>query len=167
MSTTENLRLTTAKFNFDDTGVAVEAYPDEGAEICAFYLHVALIFLDDQISSMEQIFDALGSAFSGVERLALVVKTTVLRARLIDINFLKWRRLLRAFRNVKTLLIEGEFVGELSSCFESGDGRFVLELLPKLKELSYYSLGCDAGERFTGFINARRVAGRPVTFVCR
>jgi len=68
---------------------------------------------------------------------------------------------------VKTLLVEYDLVGELSRCLESDDDEFVLGLLPELKELSYSSGGYLSGDEFNGFINARQVAGRPVTLVRR
>jgi hypothetical protein len=40
------------------------------------------------------------------------------------------------------------------------------ELLPELKELSYYSI-IDASHSFAPFINARQDSGRPVTLIRR
>jgi len=165
MGTTKNLVLTTAKFKFDDTGIIVEVYPNEEAEICAFYLDVACRYLDEQVSSMAQLFDGFSPVFSAVERLAFAYEKRMWAHSEVDRS--PWHRLLRSFRNVKTLLVEYDLVGELSRCLESDDDEFVLGLLPELKELSYSSGGYLSGDEFNGFINARQVAGRPVTLVRR
>ena len=74
------------------------------------------------------------------------------------------RRLLGSFRNVKTLRIDEGPVEELSYCLELDDGELPLELLPELHVLTYSGSG-DTGDAFNSFIDARQVAGRPVTLI--
>ena len=78
----------------------------------------------------------------------------------------EWRRLLRPFRNVKTLCIDNGLVEDLSRCLQLEDGELPLELLPELQELTYFGSG-NTGDAFTSFIDARRSAGHPVTLVRR
>ena len=73
---------------------------------------------------------------------------------------------LSLFRNLKTLRIAEGLVEELSRCLELDEldyRELSLELLPKLEELTY-SGGGNTGA-FTSFIDARRIAGRPIILV--
>jgi hypothetical protein len=83
-----------------------------------------------------------------------------------DVNRNEWRKLLRSFGNVQTLLIVKGLVEELSRCLELEDGELPLGLLPELQELTYSASG-DTGDAFTSFIDARQNAGRPVALVRR
>jgi len=161
----KDLKLTAAKFHFDDEGVVMETYPDNGAKKYSFTLYVLYNYLSGQVSSVAQIFDGFGPVFSAVEHLAFSYQTFWWSISHNEVDPAQWHRLLRSFRNVKTLLVEDDLVGELSRCLESDDQDFVLKLLPELKELSYSSEGNLAGDEFDKFINARQVAGRPVTLV--
>ena len=78
----------------------------------------------------------------------------------------KWHKLLRPFRNVKTLHIGSGLVEQLSRCLEleDEDGEPPLELLPGLQELTYSASG-TVGDAFASFISARQNAGHPVTLV--
>jgi len=164
MSTAKNLKLTTAEFLFEDSIVGLVIDPDEGSE-CSFVLRVTGLYLDEQVSFMAQIFDGFGPVFSAVEHLTFLYEKSLLYVGPNEVDPSQWHRLLRLFRNVKTLLVEDDLVRDLSRCLESDDEEFVLELLPELKELSYSSGVSLAGDEFNGFIIARQVAGRPVTLV--
>jgi len=74
----------------------------------------------------------------------------------------QWRDLLRSFSNVKTLQVDFKLVDQLSRSLRLEDGESPVELLPELKELSYHTLP-KFDDAFTAFIDARRIAGRPVT----
>jgi hypothetical protein len=78
----------------------------------------------------------------------------------------EWRRLLRPFRNVKTLWIDNGLVKDLSHSLQLEGGELPLELLPELQKLTYSGSG-NTGNGFTSFIDARRNAARPVTLVRR
>ena len=81
-----------------------------------------------------------------------------------EVDRTEWRKLLRPFRNVKTLRVGKGLFNDLSRCLELEDGEFPFELLPELQELRYFG-SSDTGGAFTSFINTRRNAGRPVTLV--
>jgi hypothetical protein len=120
--------------------------------------------LDLQVSSMAQIFDSIGQIFSMVEYLAFEYDEFYEIRHVFDRT--KWRRLLRPFCNVKTLHIDEHLVEGLSHILRVDDGEDPLELLPELRELTYFG-SSDTGEAFTSFIDARQNAGRPVTLVLR
>jgi hypothetical protein len=75
----------------------------------------------------------------------------------------EWRRLLRPFRNVKTLWIDSGLVMDLSHSLKLEGGELPLELLPKLQKLG----SGNTSNGFTSFIDTRRNAARPVTLVRR
>jgi hypothetical protein len=74
----------------------------------------------------------------------------------------EWHQLLSSFSNVKTLRIDNRLVKEVSRCLESNDGKYPLELLPELQELTCCGRG-NIGDAFTSFIHARQNAGHPIT----
>ena len=76
----------------------------------------------------------------------------------------EWRKILRSFRNVKTLRVATGLANELSRCLRLDDGELPLELLPELQELTYSGSG-NIGDAFTSFIDTRQNAGRPITVV--
>jgi hypothetical protein len=166
MSTKNNLKLTTAKFTFDNLGVTATFHTHEGARAYAFNMDVGSRYLARQVSSLAQIFDALSPVFSAVERLALAyTQNDPPSVDHDDVDRAQWRELLSSFRNVKTFLVDHGLVEEISRCLTLDGGEYQLELLPNLKELSYSS--GDAGDRFAGFIDARQAAGHCVTIVRR
>jgi hypothetical protein len=76
-----------------------------------------------------------------------------------EVDRTEWRKLLRSFSNVKTLVVARGLVKELTCCLRLDDGELPLELLPELQKLTYYgSKGV-----FTSFIDTRQNAGRSVT----
>ena len=167
VNATENLTFKTAKFEFFDQYVDVEVYPHEEAEMRALSIGVYCWHLDWQVSSAAQIFNSLRSLFSAVEHLTLEHEVHSQSSEEHDeADRTKWRQLLGSFRNVKTLRIAEGLVEELSRCLELDDGELPLELLPELQELIYVGSG-HTGEPFTSFIDARQVAGRPLTLVRR
>jgi hypothetical protein len=132
-----------------------------------YALSVAVIcrHLDWQVSSAAQISNSLSPLFSAVEHLTLdheVHSQSSEEHNQADRT--ECRRLLGSFRNVKTLRIDEGLVEELSRCLELDDGELPLELLPELQVLTYSGSG-DTGNAFNSFIDARQVAGRPVTLV--
>ncbi|KAI9510340.1 hypothetical protein F5148DRAFT_1337111 [Russula earlei] len=163
MSKAKNLRLSSTRFIFYSWGVAVMVYPYDGAKMYTLEMKVVCRHLDAQVSSVAQIFDELSPAFSAVEYFILEnAKVRPLsERRLNEVDRTQWRKLLRSFGNVKTLLVDSEFVEDLSRCLRSEDGEPTMELLPELKELSYFG---KVGA-FAGFIVARHVTGRPVNLL--
>ena len=165
MNTTENIRFDSAQFMFNDKEVNVRIYPRGRAEVNSFFINVDCWYLDWQVFSVAQISNSLSQLSSAVEHLTL---THEVHSRSSEehseVDRTEWRKLLRSFRNVKTLWIGNGLVEQLSRCLELEDRELPLELLPELHELTYSWSG-DTIDAFTSFINARRNAGRPVTIV--
>jgi hypothetical protein len=167
MNATENLTFKSAKFNFYEERVYVEVYPHEETEMYALSVAVDCWHLDWQVSSAAQISNSLSPLFSTVEHLTLEheVHSQSFEEH-NEADRAEWRQLLGSFKNVKTLRIARRLVKELSRCLELSYGELPLELLPELQELTYSGSG-NTGEPFTSFIDARQVAGRPLTLTRR
>ena len=169
MSTTENLRFNTAAVKFSDRRARVEAYY-HGETGAAFNMRIYCWHLDWQVSSMAQISNSLSQMFSAVEHLILQHEVHGRSSEEHnEVDRTEWRRLLRPFRNVKTLRIDNGLVKDLSHCLQLEGEELCLELLPELQELMYSGSrrSSDTGDGFTSFIDARRNAGHPVTLVRR
>jgi hypothetical protein len=132
----------------------------------ALNMNVGCGHLDWQVASLAQIFCALRTALSTVEDITLESRGHNTSSEWRDeADRTQWRDLLRSFCNVKTLRVRIGLVDKLARCLQSDDGESPIELLPELKELSCSPLrGINA---FTSFIDARCIAGRPVTLVRR
>jgi hypothetical protein len=145
----------------------MEVYPHEEAKTYALSIAVNCYHLDWQVSSAAQISNSLSPMFSAVEHLTLEHSVhTQSSEEHNEADPTDWRKLLRSFRNVKTLRIAEGLVKELSRCLELDDGELPLELLPELQELTYVGSG-NTGDKFTSFIDARQDAGRSITLVRR
>jgi hypothetical protein len=165
MDATENLRFDSAKFEFSRDSVYVGVCPREEAGMYALSMKVRCWHLDWQVSSVSQIFNSLGQIFSAVEHLTLEHKVHSLSSEIHnEVDRTEWRKFLKSFGNVKTLLVDDGLVKELSDSIQPDGGELPLELLPELQELRYSGSG-DADDAFTAFIDARQNAGRPVTLV--
>jgi hypothetical protein len=166
MGRTENFRFDRAEFHFYSERVYAEAYPPEtNMPLDASSITVDCCHLDWQVSSVAQIFNALGQIFSAVEHLTLTHRVhSQSSEEHNEVDRTEWRKLLRSFNNVKTLRVEDGLVRELSRCSRLEDGEHPLELLPELQELTYSGRG-NANGAFTPFIDARRNAGRPLTLI--
>ena len=168
MDTTENLRFDTAKFWFDDKLVHVEVHPPGEAMMkAAFLIFVFCWHLDWQVSSVAQIFNSLGHLFSAVEHLTFEHELHSQSSEAHnEVDRTEWRKLLRPFRNVKTLWIGNGLVEQLSRSLDLEDGELPLELLPELQELTYSGSG-NTGDAFTSFIDTRQNADRAITLFRR
>ena len=161
INATESLRFDNAKIMFKDKYIDVVMFL-RGADTFAFVVTVDCWHLDWQVSSMAQICNALGQVFSAVEHLTLQHDVhSQSSEEHNDVDRIEWRRLLRSFSNVKTLLVGDGLIEKLSRCVRL-EGDLPLELLPELQELRYPGSGA-VGDAFTSFIDDRRNAGRPVT----
>ena len=161
MNTTETSRFDSAKFVFLDGHADLKLY-SRGVdldEVYALSLTVEISHPIWQVSSMAQISNALGEAFSVVEHLALEQVDTPYP----DVDPTEWRQFFRPFNTVKTLLIAEQLVENVSRCLQLDDGEVPLELLPDLQEITYSGSGNQTGDEFTSFIDARQNAGRPIT----
>ena len=164
MNTTETLRFDNAVIMFKNKEIDVlMLFPE--ANMFAFHISVDCCHLDWQVSSAAQISNALSEVSSAVDDLTLEHEVhSQSSEEHNDVDWIEWRNLLISFRNVKTLRVEDGLVKQLSRCLQLEGGELPLELLPELKELTYFGSG-DAGDddAFTSFINARQNASRPVT----
>jgi hypothetical protein len=166
MGRAENLRFDRAKLSFYSERVYVEfKSPETNMPMSTFSINVDCWHLDWQVSSVAQIFNALGQIFSTVEHLTLEHEIQSRSSQEHnEVDRAEWRKLLRSFNNVKTLRINEGLVGELSCCLRFEDGEYTLEMLPELQELTYPE-SSNAGDAFTPFIDVRQNAGRPVTLI--
>jgi hypothetical protein len=163
---TKQLRLNSAKLGFDDTLVFLGVYPREwgGLEPCFMAVHCE--HLDLQVASLSQILNALRAVVSAVEYLTLEYSRDSIWLDRPDVpDRTQWREILRLFSNVETLSIPEDLIWELSFSLQLEDGESPMELLPKLKELSYSASDEDAGNALTTFADARRNAGHPFALV--
>ena len=167
LSTTENLRFDSARFQFGWERVYVQVYLREEAKTYALSLDVDFSHLNWQVSSVAQIFNTLNQILSPVEHLTLEHKVQRQSSQEHnEVDRTEWHKLLRSFNNVRTLSVDDGLVKELARCLQLDDGEPSLELLPELQELRYFGSG-DTGEAFTSFVQTRQNAGRPVTLIRR
>ena len=162
---TKNLRFESAELWFSGENVGVELYRHAETETCSLSFTVFCCRLDWQVFSAAQILDSLGPILSAVENLAF---ENGVHSRSFEdydeADGTEWHKLLKPFKNVKTLRIARGVVKELSSCLQLDDGEDSLVLLPKLQELRYFGRG-NTGDAFTRLIDSRQKAGCPITVV--
>ena len=167
MRTKEHLKLSNAKISFHEEDVFVTVYPREEVKMLTLYLEVGCRHLDWQVSSAAQIFTALSPVFSAVVDLTLDYREHSLSSEWHnEADHAQWREFLGSFDNVKTLRVHNGLVKELSCSLLPDDGEVPLGLLPELEVLEYSAEGDDA-DAFSAFVDARRVAGRPVSLIRR
>jgi len=164
LNAAENLRFSSATLLFNGKRISAMVYPNKEARMYALHMELGCRHLDWQVASTARIFSVLGSAFTAVEHLTLEYRGYGASSEWRnEADRTQWHDLLRSFNNVKTLRVANWLMGQLSRSLQLQDGELPLELLPGLMELSYSSL--PDTDAFTAFINARRIAGRPVTVV--
>jgi len=167
LHTAENLRFSRAKLHFRRELFYVTVYPDKEARVYALSMAIICRHLNRQVASAAQILSVLRSAFSAVENLTLKVYVGYGMSSeewLNEADRTQWRDLLGPFSNVKTFQVSSGLVSQLSRSLQVEGGESPVELLPELKELSYNN--CSVfDDAFGAFIDARRIAGRPVTVV--
>ena len=119
--------------------------------------------LERQVASAARFLYTLGTVLSAVERLTLRYERHFAPSTWNnEAHRTWWRKLLRLFSKVKAILVDGELVEQLSDSLQPGEGESLMELLPELRELSYYSTDAP-DDPFAPFIDARLKAGHPVT----
>ena len=117
ISSTRNLRFTSAKLEFGKNSVVLSIYPGEETRMFALYMEVLGQHHDWQVSSAAQITSALSPVFSTVVNLSL---QSDYRKRISspewhnEADCTHWREVLRSFNNVKTLHMQYGLLGELS-----------------------------------------------------
>ena len=162
MSTAGNLRLKTIKLSFREDYLCVAAYPHKEAKIRTLYMVLGGKQLDWQVASAAQVIHTLGTVLSAVEHLTLEYsRRTISSEWNNEADPTQWRELLGPFSNVKTLFVDDELVEQLSHALQPGGGESPTDLLSELQEVTYSESG-KTGDAFTSFIDARRIAGRPI-----
>jgi hypothetical protein len=165
MSRAENLRFNNAAVTFYDWGVMVMLYPDESHRMYALNIHIFCRNFDWQVSSVSQIFTALSPVFSDVVDLTLGYSEHVSTPEWqYETDRTQWRDLLRSFHNVKTLSVPQGLTRELSRSLRPANGESSVDLLPELNELEYFTYRAP-NDAFSSFVEARQIAGRPVTLI--
>ena len=167
VKTTESLRFDCAEVRFSGEEVYVGFYLRK-ANIDALSICVDSSHHGWQVSSVAQIFNSPRQIiFPTVEHLTLeCVSHRSTSEEHNEVDRIEWRQLLRPFSSVKAVYIDGGLVEELSHSLRMDDGEDPLKLLPELQRVSYPG-SLDTYNRITSFINARKNAGRPVTFDVR
>ena len=168
INATQSLRFDGAEIQFSNKRACVETYARE-TDAYAFTIKMYCEHLDWQVSSAAQISNALRQVFSAVEHLTLKYQIhSESSEEHNDVDRIEWRNLLRPFRKVRILRIEGGpgLIEKFSRCLRLENGEDPLELLPELQELTYSGTRY-AGDTFTSFIDARENAGHPVALVRR
>jgi hypothetical protein len=165
VNVTERLKLPAAKVFFENDGVSITT-ADHGmpwSDGC-FLLLVKCKQLDWQIDCAAQICSALMPGLSDVEALTLDFHEQIMPTEWQngEIDGTTWHDLLRSFIRVKMLRIVDSLSGELSRALRMDEIGSDPGLLPDLRELeSEFNVVFVTG-LFGSFIDARRVAGRPV-----
>jgi hypothetical protein len=105
----------------------------------------------------------MGTRFAEVEYLTLGYdRSSSSEGQDADADRTQWRKLLRAFPNVKSLCIEDSHTGELSRSLHLGHGEPPMDLLPQLRTLLSPKQVVGI---FSAFAHARQNAGCPVSLV--
>ena len=131
----------------------------------SFVLHVRCGQLDWQIDSMGQICGALKPMLSGVDKLTLYFQEdSYYMPTGWQVDGTTWQELLRSFIGAKELFIDFKLKEELSRALEVDDIGSDPGFLPRLKELIFSDhIGAQEDNLFGSFIQARRLAGRPIS----
>jgi hypothetical protein len=166
LNTAGNLRFSSATLLFRKEWFSALGFPNKEARMHALYMSVACRYIDRQVASAAQIFSVLRPAFSAVEDLTFAHDRDGVSEWHNEADRTQWRDLLGLFGDVKTFRVTSELVSQLSRSLHFEDGESPVELLSELKELSYPNRR-KFDDVFTPFIDARRIAGRPVTVVHR
>ena len=152
------LRLgATVSFRSDEVSVYTALRGERGFLIC-----VRDMPLNWRVDWAAQICNALVPTLYGVEDLSLCVFTDMFGSPWEPIGIpsaisTTWQALLRSFIGVKKLRIDDELAWELSWALQAG-GVSDPEFLPDLQSI------VSKTNRFTSFIDARQIVGRPVRF---
>jgi hypothetical protein len=165
MNTIEDLRFDNAQVGFFNKKVGVLVSPVGEVGTSCLAIAVQCWHLDWQISFAAQISTSLSQIFSLVEHLTLGHEEhTSSSEEHSEIDRTEPRKLLRSFSHMETLRVDDGLVKELARGLRLDDGELPLELLPELQEITYSGSG-NTDDLFTSFIDARQIAGRPVTLV--
>ncbi|KAH9053803.1 hypothetical protein EDB87DRAFT_1649550 [Lactarius vividus] len=172
----EQIKLESARINFRQDAVSIivdhrhiaEGY-NELLDDGHFVLRVLCKQLDWQIDCAAQVCNALMFALSGVEDLALDFHKQVMPTEWQngEIDGSTWHELLRPFVGAKRFYIYETLSKELSRALQVDEIGLDPGFLPSLRELTSFFKGPRSYGLFDSFIQARQVAGRPVSLSLR
>jgi hypothetical protein len=162
MRMSENLGFRAIWLDFLLDGFVLSTERQGKSTFKPFLLMILCKHPDLQVSSAVQILSALQPVITVAEQLTL---GDVVRPQSSDwhnkVTHTQWRELLRLFRNVETLHVQNELVGEVSRSLQSDDEEPPLRLLPDPTELGY-SGGNNARDAYTSFVVERQAEGHLV-----
>lgn len=170
INTTENLRFNSARLTFSNRAVFIRTYL-QGAGASSrgnsFSIEVRHSHLSQKASAAARILNTLSPVFSVVEYLTLTLKCITYSTWPVphesdELGATAWRELLKPFNNVKTLFVPYYLVQRVSDSLRIYAKEPSIGLLPELLEISHSATSL-ADDVFAEFIEARRIAGRPVT----
>ena len=177
LSYSEAVYLESVELTFLGDHLRVDAFShDSGFGAYRFSMSQGGKHLDRQLTSVTQLFQALGTVFSPAEHLILRYKGPPLIPSSesewnSEADRTQWRELFGMFGNLKALYVNYALVGKLSRFLRSegleGESPTTDSdmLLPELRDL-WYSVPntseSDEHSFFIEFTRARRNAGRPV-----
>ena len=155
-----NFKISHAVIESSDIGPERRSMGDNKSDKLPFCLSAWVEPFSWHIASASQICSAIGPVFSVTEELIFgdYHKYDIIGGAA---NYTSWPTILRQFSNIKILKVPKRLVKELSLSLETDD-EGDLALLPKLQQIVVYG---DVGHDFDGFIDSRRIAGRPVSLV--
>ena len=161
---TEGFRHPIANIIFNGEAVAFVIGPRDQFIDGTFSLHISCKPFDWQIDSATQVCSALAPVLSVVEQLTLECDGQSLPddwQNEVD-GIEAWHGILWPFSSVKILDIGHPLALEFSRGLESDSAGLIAVLLPELQELQVLVTARQAANTFATFVDARRVAGRPV-----
>jgi hypothetical protein len=176
LNTTEKFKLPAAELHFShyDSFDSISIFTHHihhspwqlgGGE--AFRLCVSCELNQPQVYCVAQICKALIPTLSSVERFTLKycnMARTSTRLEDSEIDATTWHELLRSFIGVRNLHVSEGVLDELSRALQVNEVGLEPGFLPHLQNLEIDPPGHVSDHLFASFLNARRVAGRPVQF---
>jgi len=168
--TTENFTglFSSAVLRVNIWDISVVLYPDAEARMYSLCLYIHHPYSDRQVEFTAHYLDILRPILSEVMHLILEYPediTSAESARWHDQqDRIYWRKVLGAFRNVKTVSMHKGLVEKVSRSLRLDGGQSSVDLLPELNKLECYGSG-NACDEFAPFIDTRKNAGRPVTLI--
>ena len=129
-----------------------------------FIIRVMCKELDWQIDCAAQVCSTLMSLLSGIQQVNLEYDEPPMPIKWEndEIDGTTWHELLRSFIGAKSLRVCNALSKELSRALQVDEVGLDPGLLPCLQEIELYEKRADTGNLFSSFVNARRVADRPV-----
>ncbi|KAH8995950.1 hypothetical protein EDB92DRAFT_1844093 [Lactarius akahatsu] len=164
INTTEAFKLPIATVSFGNEVTMITDRHITQQHGAPFTLRVMCKELDWQIDCAAQICCALMTPLSGVQELRLDFDGARMLTRWQngEIDSTTWHELLRSFIGVNKLCICAALSEEVSRALQVGEDGLDPGLLPGLQEIVTELYGKRADDLFGWFVDARRLADRPV-----